>query len=285
MEITHVIRGDDHISNTPRQLLLYRAFGWDPPHMAHVPMILGADGSRLSKRHGATAVGSYRELGFIPEAMVNFLVLLGWSFDGQREMFTLAELESLFRIDRVGGNPAVFDLVKLEWMNGQHLKRLPEEERVARTVAFLESRGWDLSQRTPEWRTILVRAIGDRLKTLVDAERYGAFALQDLLEIDPESWNALLQKPQVAARLIALAERVAADAEFSLASLETLLRGLASEHRIKAGELIGVARIALTGRTVSPGIFEVMWLLGRERTVARLHAAAARWQAEAPVAS
>ncbi len=285
MEITHVIRGDDHISNTPRQLLLYQAFGWGPPQMAHVPMILGADGSRLSKRHGATAVGSYRELGFIPEAMVNFLVLLGWSFDGQREMFTLAELESLFRLDRVGANPAVFDLVKLEWMNGQHLKRLSEEERVARAVAFLESRGWDLSQRTPEWRTILVRAIGDRLKTLVDAERYGAFALQDRLEIDPEAWNALLQKPQVAARLTALAERAAADAEFSIASLEPILRGLATEQGIKAGELIGAARIALTGRTVSPGIFEVMWLLGRERTVTRLHAAAARWQAEAPVAS
>jgi glutamyl-tRNA synthetase len=285
MEITHVIRGDDHISNTPRQLLLYRAFGWDPPRMAHVPMILGADGSRLSKRHGATAVGSYRELGFIPEAMVNFLVLLGWSFDGQREMFTLAELESLFRLDRVGANPAVFDLVKLEWMNGQHLKRLPEEERVARAVAFLESRGWDLSQRTPEWRTILVRAIGDRLKTLVDAERYGVFALQDRLETDPEAWNALLQKPQVAARLTALAERASADAEFSLASLETVLRGLASEQGIKAGELIGAVRIALTGRTASPGIFEVMWLLGRERTVTRLHAAAARWQAEAPVAN
>jgi len=279
-----VIRGDDHISNTPRQLLLYQAFGWSIPQFAHVPMILGSDGSRLSKRHGATAVGSYQELGFIPEAMVNFLVLLGWSFDGQREMFTLAELESLFQIDRVGASPAVFDLVKLEWMNGQHLKRLSEEDRVARAVAFLESRGWDLSQRTPEWRTNLIRAMGDRLKTLVDAERYGAFALVDALEVDPEAWGALLQKPSIAAQLTALAGRVGADPEFSIASLEPVLRGLAAEQGIKAGELIGAARIALTGRSVSLGIFEAMGLLGRERTVSRLQAAAARWQAETPVA-
>jgi glutamyl-tRNA synthetase len=285
MEITHVIRGDDHISNTPRQLLIYQAFGWSTPQFAHVPMILGSDGTRLSKRHGATAVGAYEELGFVPEAMVNFLVLLGWSYDGQREMFTLKELEELFRIDRVGSSPAVFDLVKLEWMNGQHLKRLPEEERVLRVEAFLAQRGHDLSQRSPEWRTVLVRAIGDRLKTLLDAERYGAFALREELEIDPEAWISLLQKPAVAQWLQGLAERVAADSEFSLASLETMLRGLAGERGIKAGELIGAARIALTGSTVSPGIFEVMWLLGRERTVARLQAAAVRWQAEAPVAS
>ena len=285
MEITHVIRGDDHISNTPRQLLIYQAFGWSTPQFAHVPMILGSDGTRLSKRHGATAVGAYEELGFVPEAMVNFLVLLGWSYDGQREMFTLKELEELFRIDRVGSNPAVFDLVKLEWMNGQHLKRLTEEERVLRVEAFLAQRGHDLSQRSPEWRTMLVRAIGDRLKTLVDAERYGAFALREELEIDPEAWISLLQKPAVAQWLQGLAERVAADAEFSLTSLETMVRGLAAERGIKVGELIGAARIALTGGTVSPGIFEVMWLLGRERTVARLQAAAVRWQAEAPVAS
>jgi glutamyl-tRNA synthetase len=200
-------------------------------------------------------------------------------------MFTLKELEELFRIDRVGSNPAVFDLVKLEWMNGQHLKRLAEPDRVARVVAFLTERGWDLSSRTAEWVATLVRAIGDRLKTLVDAERYGAFALRDELELDAEAWNAVLQKPAVAQRLTALAERVAGDAEFGLASLETAVRGLAAEQGIKAGELIGSARVALTGRSASPGIFEVMWLLGRERTVARLQAAAARWQTEAPVAS
>jgi len=280
MAITHVIRGDDHISNTPRQILLYQAFGWDTPHFAHVPMILGADGTRLSKRHGATSVGAWRELGFIPEAMINFLALLGWSYDGQREIFRLADLEQLFRLERVGSNPAVFDTQKLEWMNGQHLKLLPEAERVARVEAFLARRGFDLSSRSAEWRATLVRAIGDRLKTLADAETYGAFALNDTLATDPQAWADVLARPEVGPRLARLADRLADDAEFSLASLETALRGLAAEIGVKAGDLIAPARVALTGRKVSPGIFEVMWLLGRERTLARLRDASSRWAAE-----
>jgi glutamyl-tRNA synthetase len=282
MVITDVIRGDDHISNTPRQLLLYQALGWTPPRMAHVPMILGDDGSRLSKRHGATSVAAYRELGFLPEAMVNFLALLGWSFDGQRELFSLAELEQAFALERVGSNPAVFNLEKLEWMNGQHMKRLAEEERVRRVEAFLVARGHDLGARPPEWRAALVRAIGDRLKTLADAERYGVFALRDHLDVDPEAWAEVRAKPEVGPRLATLAERLAADREFSLESLEQVTRGLAQELRIKAGELMSAARVALTGRKVAPGLFEVMALLGRERAVARLREAAARWAEESP---
>ncbi|HET7904250.1 MAG TPA: glutamate--tRNA ligase, partial [Candidatus Eisenbacteria bacterium] len=131
MEITHVIRGDDHISNTPRQILLYQAFGWETPVFAHVPMILGADGTRLSKRHGATSVEAFRDLGILPEALVNFLALRGWSYDGQREFFTLAELEKVFALERVGSNPAIFNLEKLEWLNGQHLSRLSGAEVAA----------------------------------------------------------------------------------------------------------------------------------------------------------
>src|SRR2546426_5022554 len=176
MQISHVIRGDDHISNTPRQLLLYQALGWQVPRFAHVPMILGSDGSRLSKRHGATSVVAYREMGYLPSALVNFLALLGWSYDGTQELFTLAELERLFRLERVGSNPAVFNLEKLEWMNGQHLKRLPEAERTRRVGEFLAARGHDLSTRSPERLALLVRAIGERMKKLTDAEGHGAFA-------------------------------------------------------------------------------------------------------------
>ena len=280
MAISHAIRGDDHISNTPRQILLYEALGWTPPAFAHVPMILGADGTRLSKRHGATAVAAYRDLGFLPEAMVNFLALLGWSFDGQRELFTLAELEQAFKLDRVGSNPAVFNLEKLEWMNGQHLKRLPEEERTRRAMEFLTARGHDLTGRSPEWQAALVRAIGDRLKTLMDAERYGAFALREQVEMDEVAWAEVRERPEVGSRLEALAARLEGDPEFSLASLERETRGLATELGIKAGELMATARVALTGRKVAPGLFEVMWLLGRERAVARLRDAAARWAAE-----
>jgi glutamyl-tRNA synthetase len=280
MEISDVIRGDDHISNTPRQLLLYRAFGWTPPRFAHVPMILGSDGTRLSKRHGAASVSAYRDLGFLPEALVNFLALLGWSYDGQRELFTLAELEKMFTLERVGSNPAIFNLEKLEWMNGQHMKLLPEPERVSRVEAFLASRGIDLGGRPAEWRSALVRAIGDRLKTLADAERYGAFALREDLEIDPVAWAELRERPEVGPRLEALASRLESLPDFGLASLEQATRGLAAEMGIKAGEIMSAARVALTGRKVAPGLFEVMALIGRERAASRLRGAAAQWAEE-----
>ena len=278
MRISHVVRGDDHISNTPRQLLLYGAYGWAPPRFAHVSMILGADGSRLSKRHGATSIEAYRERGYLPSALVNFLALLGWAYDDRQELFTLPELEKLFRLERVGANPATFNLEKLEWMNGQHLKRLPEAERVSLVMAFLEARGHDLSGRSPEWRAAFVRTLGERIKTLADAETCGRFALDDALEIDEAAWRDVLGRAEAGPRLEALAERLEADPEFSLESLERVTRGLAAEQGIKAGELIGLARVALTGGTASPGIFEVMWLLGRARTLARLRDAAARWR-------
>lgn len=285
MAITHVVRGDDHISNTPRQLLIYGALGAAPPVFAHASMILGPDGKRLSKRHGATSVEAFGELGFVPEGMVNFLALLGWSYDGKTELFSLAELEALFTLEKIGANPATFDTQKLEWVNAQHLKRLPEAERVRRVEAFLASRGIDLSSRSPEWRGAFVRALGERLRTLADAETVGAFALHEAVQIDPEAWADLAARDHAGPRLRALAAQLAADAEFSLASLEAGTRALATELGVKAGELIGLARVALTGRKAAPGIFEVMWLVGRERCVARLAAAAGRWESESPLAA
>jgi nondiscriminating glutamyl-tRNA synthetase len=278
MDITHVIRGDDHISNTPRQLLIYRALGWQVPVFAHVPMILGSDGARLSKRHGATSVEAFRELGLVPEALVNFLALLGWSPGDDREVFSLAELEQVFRLERVGANPAVFDLQKLEWMNGQHLKRMDEATRVRAVESYLIARGHDLLARSPEWREAFVRALGDRLRTLADAESYGAFALLDTVEADPEAWAELMARPEAGPRLRRLAERLRDDPEFSLASVEALTRGLAGELGVKAGELMGSARVALTGRKFAPGLFDVITLLGRERAVSRLVEAAVAWE-------
>jgi glutamyl-tRNA synthetase len=276
MGITHVIRGDDHISNTPRQLLLYAALGVAPPVFAHASMILGPDGKRLSKRHGATSIEAFGEMGIVPEGMVNFLALLGWALDGQQELFSLAELERVFTIERIGANPAVFNLEKLEWVNAQQLKRLSEPERVRRVEAFLSARGTDLTHRPPEWRVAFVRALGDRLRTLADAETYGRFALHEDLEMEGAAWADLAAREGAGARLHALAERLRAEPEFSLAALEALTRALAKELGVKAGELIAAARVALTGRTISPGIFEVMWLLGRDLAAARLDAAAGR---------
>ena len=283
MQISHVIRGDDHISNTPRQLLLYAAFGWAPPIFAHAAMILGADGSRLSKRHGASSVEAFRDLGIIPAALDNFLALLGWAYDGTREIFTLAELEELFKLERVGRTPSTFNMEKLEWLNGQHLKRESEESRARYVREFLSTRGEDVSAHTEEWWVLFVRMLGERLKTLVDAKTYGRFALEDKLEMDAEAWTSVIERPGAGDRFEELAARLEGDNEFSLASLEALTRELAAASGLKAGELIGLARVALTGRKISPGIFEVMVLLGKERSVARLREAAARWRAEAGV--
>ena len=285
MRITHVIRGDDHISNTPRQLLIYRALGAAPPAFAHASMILGPDGKRLSKRHGATSVEAFGELGVIPEGMVNFLALLGWALDGKTELFTLAELEQVFQLERVNPHPAVFDTQKLEWMNGQHLKRLEETDRVARITAFLAAHGHDLSGRSEEWRTVFVRALGERVRVLTDAAEVGAFALGTEPAMEPEAWAALVAKPLAGPRLSALAERLSGVAEWTMPAVEAAVRTLAGDLGIKAGEVIAPARVAVTGRSAAPGIFEVLWLVGRERSVARLEAAARRWQQESPLAA
>ena len=285
MQITHVIRGDDHISNTPRQILLYRAFGRPAPVFAHASMILGPDGKRLSKRHGATSVEAFGELGIVPEALVNFLALLGWALDGKTEMFTLAELERVFSLERVNPNPAVFDTQKLEWMNAQHLKRLEEPDRVGRVMAYLSTRGYRIADHGPEWCTAFVRALGERLKTLADAEDVGAFVLRPELSMEPAAWEELLARPAAADRLETLAERLSRVDDWSLAAIESAVRTLATDSGVKAGEVIAPARVALTGRTAAPGIFDVIWLLGRDRAVARLRAAALRWRGESPLAA
>ena len=285
MRITHVIRGDDHISNTPRQILLYRALGAAVPVFAHASMILGPDGKRLSKRHGATSVEAFGDLGVLPEALVNFLALLGWALDGKTELFSLAELERLFTLERVNPNPAVFDTQKLEWINAQHLKRLEEADRVGRVMAFLSTRGHRLADRGPEWCTAFVRTLGDRVRTLADAEDVGAFVLRDELHMESEAWDELLARPAAADRLESLGERLKRVPDWTLAAIEAETRSLATESGVKAGEVIAPARVALTGRKAAPGIFEVIWLLGRERAVSRLRAAALRWRGESPLAA
>ncbi len=280
MAITHVIRGDDHISNTPRQLLIYAAVGATPPVFAHASMILGPDGKRLSKRHGATSVEAFGDLGIVPEGMVNFLALLGWAYDGQQEVFTLADLERLFALERVNPNPAIFNTEKLEWVNAQHLKRLDEADRVKRVEEFLAARGVPFAARPPEWRVAFVRALGDRLRTLADAEVYGGFALHEDLAIEDAAWNDLLRRTGAGPRLRALASHLPTGEAWTLEALEAATRALATELGMKAGELIGLARVALTGRTIAPGIFEVMALLGEALTRSRLERAAARWEAE-----
>jgi glutamyl-tRNA synthetase len=284
MEITHVLRGDDHISNTPRQIRIYEALGWTPPQFAHVPMILGADGTRLSKRHGATSVTTFRDEGFLPETMVNFLALLGWAYDGEREMFTLRELEGAFTLDRVSKNPAIFNYEKLEWMNGEYFRALPLAKRTDLVLAHLRT-----TKALPETaladRAFLERAVeaaGDRVKRPQQFLAYSAYLFVDRVDPDPAAWSDLAAKAGASGRLRKLADALETVDPFEHDPLETATRGLAATEGVKAGEVIMPARIALTGKKVTPGIFDVMLLLGRERSVRRLREAADRLEAASP---
>ena len=286
MRISHVLRAEEHLSNTPRQLMLYAALGEAPPEFAHVPLILNADRSKMSKRSGedATFVSEFRARGFLPEALLNFVVLLGWSWNGEQEIFTLPELVEKFSLERVGSTGAVFDKDKLEWMNGQYLRAMPLAERVARVGAFLaETGGAPAVSAVGDVDAFLARAVeavGDRLKTLADVEGYAGFAFRDPVDIAPEALAELVKRPEADRRLLALADCAAAVEPFDLVPLEEAVRALAESLGVKAGELFSPARVALTGRKVAPGIFEVMRLLGKRRTVERLRAGAEAWQRE-----
>ncbi len=286
MAISHVIRAEEHLSNTPRQLMLYAALGHAPPEFAHVPLILNPDRTKMSKRSGedATFVSEFRARGFLPEALINFVVLLGWSWDGTQEMFSLPELIEKFSLDRVGSTGAVFDKDKLEWMNGQYLRAMPLADRVSRVRAYLAEVG-----RLPDaavvgdvdaFLALAVEAVGERLKTLADVEGYAGFAFRDPVEIAPDALADFARRERGDERLEALADCVAAVEPFELAALEEAVRRLAEALGVKAGDLFFPARVALTGRKVAPGIFEVMRLLGPARTVARLRAGAGAWKRE-----
>ena len=274
MRITHVIRGDDHISNTPKQIALYRALGHEPPVFAHVPMILGTDGKKLSKRHGATAVGDYQHMGILPEAMLNFLALLGWSPGGNDELFTMPELVERFTLEGISGGNAVFNTEKLDWFNHQHLLRLPDEELLTRLAPPLQAAGlWRQSLTGSEfdWMRRVLSLLKPRAKKLTEYVDGLRPFLQAPAGYDVEAVARHLSAPGLTDHVAAL-EAAYASAPFDEASLEQRLRQLADERGIKAGALIHATRIAMTGRMVSPGLFEMLVLLGRDTVIARLAA-------------
>ncbi|HWV57279.1 MAG TPA: glutamate--tRNA ligase [Longimicrobiales bacterium] len=274
--ITHVIRGDDHISNTPKQILLYRALGHEPPVFAHVPMILGPDGKRLSKRHGATAIGEYREQGILPTAMVNFLALLGWSPGGDEEIFDIAELIRRFSLEGINLKSAVFDTQKLEWLSGQHISRasaeslepLVTERIVAAGLATREALVADRDRYLAVIDLLKVRA-----RTIPDIVAQARPYLVQELEYDPAAVQKHWKDGDTAQRLAWLRDHFASVESWDAESLEGALRALADEIGIGAGKLIHPLRVALTGTAVSPGIFDVLVVLGRELSLARIEAA------------
>jgi glutamyl-tRNA synthetase len=276
MAITHVVRGDDHISNTPKQILLYRALGAPVPQFAHVPLILGPDKKRLSKRHGATSVMEYARRGYLPEAMVNFLALLGWSSGTDQEIFTRDELVAAFTLEGISGGDAVFNPEKLEWMNAQHIARLAPPALAERVRPVLETAGlWDASYLADRhaWFFNVLDLLRPRMKRLDDIVVLGNYFFTETVQYDTAAVQKYLRVDDMEEHLAALDAAFAAVASFDPASLEVALRGVADERGMKAATLIHACRVAVTGKTVSPGLFDVVALVGRSRTHERLVAA------------
>jgi glutamyl/glutaminyl-tRNA synthetase len=310
MRISHVIRGDDHISTTPRQLALYDALGFARPAMAHLPMIVGADKTRLSKRHGATSVIEFARAGILPDAMVNYLALLGWAYDDKHEVFSRRELVSAFDLGSVSRTSAVFDMAKLTWMNHEHFVKLSFGEKVrsllphmkramiwppafrvdlqhgphvrvglgdggkiAGSITPMSEEEWadgepTVTEELPRLQAIL-EALGNRLGGPHDVEMLRYF-YADSYPFDSGAVDKHMATPAAAAQLQALADRLQVVEDWQVAPLEEALRSLANELGIKAGALIHPTRVALTGQKVSPGIFDVLYLLGRPKSLERL---------------
>jgi glutamyl-tRNA synthetase len=259
--ITHVIRGADHVSNTPKQIQILRALGTELPVYAHVPDVLGTDGKKLSKRHGAQSVEDFREQGYIPEALVNFLARLGWAYDDKTEVFSREELLRLFSLDRVSPSPAVFDYEKLAWLNGVHLRRLPPDEYADRVVTYLREQGIDWDEELVRLTTPLVQ---EKIETLSQFPDYVRFLFEDVAP-DPSLLDGRV--------LEAAAETLAELEPFDAGTIEGALRQLAERLELKPREAFQPIRVAVTGSKVSPGLFESIELLGRDRSLDRVRAA------------
>jgi len=282
MHITHVLRAQEWIPSTPRHVLLYQAFGWEPPAFGHLPMVLGADRSKLSKRHGATAVTAYRDQGYLPQALLNFLVLLGWASGDDREVMSRDELIAAFGIEGIGVAPSVFDIAKLEWMNGHYIRTYDRESFAELALPFLARAGLVPAEPTPEQREYAARVVAlqqERVKVLSELPALTDFFFRDEVECDPAAVKKWLTQEYVPAALDALIARFRSEPTFDVESIERAVRELADERGMKAAALIHPLRVAVTGRTAGPGLFETLEVLGRKRCLERLakareHAAA-----------
>jgi glutamyl-tRNA synthetase len=286
MRITHVIRGDDHLSNTPRQLLLYRALGAELPVFAHLPMILGADGKRLSKRHGATAVGEYQEQGILPAALVNFLALLGWNPGDEQEIMLANELVARFSLERVNKKSAIFDPEKLAWMNGQHLIRMSGAELLPLVAPSLIEQGLTTAQEIQDrenWYHSLMELLKPRAHTLAGFVDQARAYLAPALEYDPagvaKHWK---DAGETAAGLEEVRELLGRVDPWEAGAIEAELRALAERRGVAFGKVVHPLRLALTGTTVSPGIHEVVAQLGPELVRQRLDAAISTLRSQKP---
>jgi glutamyl-tRNA synthetase len=270
MGITHVVRGDDHLTNTPRQVPIFQALGFPVPQFGHLPMILGSDKARLSKRHGATSIMAYKDMGYLPDAMVNYLVRLGWSH-GDQELFTRQELIEKFSWKNVQASAAVFNPEKLLWINAEYIKNNPPAQVAQALVPLLEAAGLkdEVQAISASWLEQLVVLVKERAKTLVEMVDWVKPYLRQTVTFDEEAAKKLLT-PAIAPILGKLLARFEVFPAFSKQQWEEAFKRLVEEEGIKMGQLAQPVRVALTGRTASPGLFDVMEVLGRDRTLFRL---------------
>ncbi len=273
MEISHVLRAEEWLSSTPRHQLLYRALGFDPPIFAHLPMILGPDRSKLSKRHGATSLSEYRDQGYLPEVMLNFLALLGWALDDKTELFTRQDLVRHFSLERVGKTGAIFNSDKLAWMNGVYIRQLSSEEFTERALPFLER---DLSLEIPRplprgYVVHILPLVQDRAKALGDLAELADFFFVEEVQYVAQDLAPKKMSLEDTAKALAVAKGSLGElSTFRQEELERLLRALSEELGIKTGQLFGALRVAVTGRTATPPLFQTMEVLGKERCMSRL---------------
>jgi len=268
MKISHVIRGDDHLSNTPRQILVYEALGWKPPEFGHLAMILGSDGSRLSKRHGATSVTDYKDAGYLPEVLLNYLALLGWGTEDSQQIFTQAEMVEKFLLERCSKSPAAFDPTKLLWMNGEYIRKTPAEKLAAMAKPFFTDKRIDqVPAKTYEQAVALEL---EKVKLLTDVPKLTDFLLWDEYEYREEAVTKVLRAEGAAGILDELAKRLAALEPFDLAGIETLCKTLAKDKGVKNGAVFHPLRVAVSGRTEGPSLWHMVEFLGKARTLERI---------------
>jgi len=266
MEITHVIRGDDHLSNTPRQILLYQALGWSLPAFAHIPMILGPDKARLSKRHGATSVIDYKDQGYLPEAMLNYIAKLGWGHKDQ-EIFSRQELIDLFSLEGVGKNPAIFNFEKLNWLNGHYIRSaLPERiVDLCEPLLITAYGNHDLA-----YITKVVKLFLDRIKLIPEIVPLTEYFFKDKYPFEEKAVNKYLKDPQTPQILSTLKERLAKVEPFTREEIEKVFKALAEELKVKLGVLIHPCRAQVSGRSETPPMYDVLEVLGKEKVISRL---------------
>lgn len=273
MKITHIIRGDDHISNTPRQILLYQAFGFPIPQFAHMSLTMGTDGARLSKRHGATSIGEYRKMGYLPEALRNYIALLGWATSDTQEIFTTQEMVEKFSLADVGKSSNVFDFDKLNWMNGEYIRMANLDKLTDLVIPFLKEKGYlseKIDKKEYEYVKKIVSLEQERMKVLSELPELADFFFKDEIGYDLEAVNKILKKDYIPELLKKLSDNLKKIELFSAQNIEKMMRAVAEEIDLKTSQVFHPLRVAISGKMAGPGLFEICEVLGKEKVLSRI---------------